>query len=75
MNPNNPENEIDPNIQTNPSGQPSLSEKDFIRNGWSSMPPWLWLFLIAVISLLLLGSGNWYSGFMQNFKKHDPFWK
>lgn len=73
MNPNQPP--IDPNPQTNPSGQPPLSEKNFIQNGWSftSLPFWLWIFLLAVTVSLIWGSLGWYEGFMQNFKKRDPF--
>lgn len=73
MNPNKPP--IDDNPQTNPSGRPPLSEKDFIRNGWSltSFPFWLWIFLLAVVVSLIYGSLGWYEKFMQNFKKRDPF--
>jgi len=73
MNPNKPE--IDPDLQTNPSGKAPLSEKDFIRNGWSffSFPFWLWLFLVCAVALVLLGTNNWYSNFLQDYKKQDPF--
>lgn len=73
MNPGNPE--IDDNPQTNPSGRAPLSEKDFIKNGWSflSLPFWVWFFLAAVGILLFLGTGDWYSSFMQKVKKRDPF--
>ena len=73
MNSNTPP--IDDNPQTNPSGRPPLSEKDFIQNGWSltSLPFWLWIFLFAVGISLIWGSKNWYEGFMQKEKKHDPF--
>lgn len=73
MNPTTPSK--DENPQTNPSGRPSLSEKDFIQNGWSlgSLPFWLWLFLLAVVASLVWGSMGWYEGFMQKEKRHDPF--
>lgn len=68
-------NPIDNNPQTNPSGRPPLSEKDFIQNGWSftSFPFWLWIFLLATVVALVWGSRGWYEGFMQKFKKNDPF--
>jgi hypothetical protein len=61
--------------QLNPSGRPPLSEKDFIRNGWSlaSLPFWLWIFLLAVLSSLLWGTRGWYESFLQKEKRHDPF--
>lgn len=66
---------IDDNRQTNPSGRPPLSEKNFIRNGWSinSLPFWLWVALTATIAALVWGSSDWVQGFLQKEKKHDPF--
>jgi hypothetical protein len=65
----------DDDRQLNPSGKPPLSEKDFIQNGWSltSMPFWLWLFLIAVLAALVWGAMGWYQGFLQKEKNKDPF--
>jgi len=73
MNPDQPT--PDENPQTNPSGRPPLSEKDFIQNGWSwtSLPFWLWIFLFAVVTSLILGSRGWYEGLLQSEKKHEPF--
>lgn len=66
---------IDDNRQTNPSGRAPLSEKNFIRNGWSisSLPFWLWMALTAMMAALVWGSGEWIQGFLQKEKKHDPF--
>lgn len=66
---------IDDNPQTNPSGRPPLSEKDFIRNGWSiaSLPFWLWFALTAVVAMLIWGSGNWFQSFLQKEKAQNPF--
>lgn len=61
--------------QLNPSGNPPLSEKDFIRNGWSltSLPFWLWIFLMAVLASLLWGGKGWYDNFLRKEVSHDPF--
>lgn len=66
---------IDDNPQTNPSGRPPLSEKNFIRNGGpiNTLPFWLWVALTAIIAALLWGSSDWIQGFFQKEKKHDPF--
>lgn len=66
---------IDNNPQTNPTGRPPLSEKDFIQNGWTiaSLPFWLWIFLIAAITAIAWGSKDWYEGFIQKQESHDPF--
>lgn len=66
---------IDDNPQTNPSGRPPLSEKNFIRNGGAinTLPFWLWVALTAIIAALLWGSSDWIQGFLQKEKKHDPF--
>jgi len=70
---NRPPIDMDP--QTNPSGRPPLSEKDFIQNGWSitSGTFWLWVGLTALIAVLILGSNNWFQSFLSNEKKRDPF--
>ncbi|MFI0434855.1 MAG: hypothetical protein ACH350_03870 [Parachlamydiaceae bacterium] len=66
---------IDKDRQTNPSGLPPLSEKDFISDRWSlaSLPFWLWIGLTAIVFSLILGSNNWFQAFIQNEKKNDPF--
>jgi hypothetical protein len=71
----NQKSPLDDNPQTNSSGRPPLSEKDFIQNGWSlaSLPFWLWIALTAIIAALIWGSQNWYMGFLQKEKSHDPF--
>lgn len=65
----------DSNPQTNPSGRPPLSEKDFIRNGWSitSLPFWLWLVLTALVASLIWGSSGWLQSFFQKERANDPF--
>ncbi len=52
-----------------------LSEKDFIQNGWkwTSLPFWLWLFLLSSILLLILGTQGWYKGFILKEEKSEPF--
>jgi hypothetical protein len=57
------------------SGNEPLSEKDFIQNGWSffSLPFWLWIFLIAALTGVILGTVGWYHGFLQKEKRVDPF--
>lgn len=71
----NQEPKFNGNRQTNPSGRPPLSEKDFIQNGWSlsSFPFWLWIFLVATTVILIWGSLDWYQGLMQKMKRKDPF--
>lgn len=66
---------IDDDPQTNPSGRPPLSEKDFIRNGWSisSLPFWLWIALAAILASLIWGSSGWFQSFLKKEKAHDPF--
>lgn len=67
--------QIDNNLQTNPSGRPPLSEKDFIRNGWSltSLPFWLWFALTVLVATLIWGHIGWFQNLIQNEKKKDPF--
>lgn len=57
-----------------PTNQP-LSEKNFIRNSptLTSLPFWVWLFLIAGIAAILFGSRGWYETFLQNERKNEPF--
>ena len=57
-----------------PVNQP-LSEKDFIQNGWklTSLPFWLWLFLLSAVVLLILGTQGWYKNFILNEEKSEPF--
>lgn len=66
---------MNPKNEDGPSGQPSLSEEDFIQNRWSlsSMPFWLWLFLIAAIALVIGGTKGWYDGWIKQEKTHEPF--
>lgn len=54
-----------------------LSEKDFIQNGWNltSLPFWVWLFLMASITAIIWGTINWYHGVIQQEKKHEPFFE
>lgn len=62
-----------------PSGVPfretPLSERDFIRNGWSlkSFPFWLWIFMMAAFAGIIWGAANWYQGLILQEKKHNPF--
>lgn len=53
----------------------TLSEKDFIQNQriFSKLPPWLWMSLILIMGILLLGTQDWYRGFLQKEKAHEPF--
>lgn len=73
MNSNPPSIDEDP--QTNPSGRAPLSEKDFIRNGWSltSQPFWVWFISFVMLILLVWGSANWVQGFLEKEKRNDPF--
>ena len=66
---------MDDDQEKNLSGNPPLSEKDFIQNGWSirSLPFWLWIALTAVAASLIWGGGNWFGGYLQKEKKQDPF--
>lgn len=73
MNPNDFPSKNDK--QLNPSGKPPLSEKEFIRNGWSltSLPFWLFFFLLTVVAALGWGFWGSYINFLQHEKKDDPF--
>lgn len=52
-----------------------LSEKDFIQDGWSlsSFPFWLWIFLMAALIGIFLGTSNWYQSYIREEKSHEPF--
>lgn len=52
-----------------------LSEKDFIQNGWSlsSIPFWLWIFLMAALIGVFMGTSSWYQGVIKQEKSHEPF--
>lgn len=54
---------------------PPLSEKDFIQDGWrlTSLPFWLWIFLMAAVVGIIWGFSGWYQGLIKEEKKHDPF--
>jgi|GEM_PF-899338 len=60
-----------------PVTPPPLSEGNFIQNGWTftSLPFWVWLFLIAVIAALILGSEALYEEFLQKEKREAPFFE
>lgn len=75
MNPNDrPPTDREPADRT-PSGNEPLSESNFIQNQpvLSSLPFWVWLFLIAAISAIILGSRGWYEGFLQKERSREPF--
>src|SRR6188474_2361637 len=71
MNPDVPPNRNQENVG---QGAP-LSEKDYIQNGWrlSSLPFWLWIFLMAALVGIVWGTASWYQGLIDKEKKHDPF--
>lgn len=60
---------------TIPIKEPELSEKNFIREGYSKnpFPLWLWLFLLTAGIALLWGIGNWYNGKIDLMFRQSPF--
>lgn len=64
-----------PPRQETPLGNAPLSEENFIQNKpiLSSIPFWAWLFLLAAVGAIVLGSRGWYEGFLQKEKSKEPF--
>lgn len=62
-------------MDSKPEDKPPLSEKDFIKNGWSlkSYPFWLWIFLMAALTMVFWGTSGWYEGLLKKEKGKDPF--
>jgi hypothetical protein len=62
--------------QTNISkGVQTLSEKDFRGNKpfLKTLPFWLWLFFIALLVALIIGTSTWYHQTLQQEESHEPF--
>jgi len=56
--------------------RPELSEKDFISDeGYKKnpFPFWLWIFLLAAISAIVLGGNGWYQDKLASIFKANPF--
>lgn len=72
MNPDFPPQQ---NREGGPQERAPLSEKDFIQNGWrlTSLPFWLWIFLMAALIGVIYGTSSWYQGIINQEKKHNPF--
>lgn len=71
----NPDFSPQQNQERSPQGRAPLSEKDFIQNGWrlTSLPFWLWIFLMAALIGVIYGTSSWYQGVINQEKKHNPF--
>lgn len=55
--------------------EPPLAEKDFIQEGrtWGSFPVWIWIFLLSLFIISLIGTWEWYQGYVQEKKEERPF--
>lgn len=77
MNPPSPPLEPLPS-QSNPpfsETSDSLSEKNFIQNGWTigSFPFWLWIALLAALSAISWGTLSWYHRTIAQDQASEPF--
>lgn len=55
--------------------KPELQEKDFIQEeyGKNPFPFWFWLAMLALVTLLIWGTGSWFANTLQREVKKGPF--
>jgi hypothetical protein len=70
LSPSGPDNTKQP-----PHLEKPLSEKNFIHNGWSlwSVPFWVWIALMVILSSLIFGGKQWVDSLIQQEKGRRPF--